>query len=305
MSVERTTLNTHHSSLTTMFYLGCAVWAYKDWVGDLFPAASKSADFLRLYSRRLTAVEGNTTFYATPKPEVVARWAAETPESFRFCLKLPRAVSHAGPLLAQAAAARAFAEHMAPLGPRLGPFFLQLPPGYGPAQRGDLARFIERWPAGYRLAVELRHPDWYAPPHEQALMGLLDRHAVGRVIMDVRPIRQPGAAGGLLDDARERKPNVPMHPLRSGGVAMLRYIGHPDPERNDSWLDEWAPRIAGWLAEGTTVYCFMHCPDEARSPALCRAIQRRLLALQAVPPLPWDALDTSAPDDLPEQLSLF
>ena len=47
------------------FYLGCAVWGYKDWLGELFPAGSKNADFLALYSRRLTTVEGNTTFYAT------------------------------------------------------------------------------------------------------------------------------------------------------------------------------------------------------------------------------------------------
>jgi hypothetical protein len=47
------------------FYLGCAVWGYKAWVGDLFPPRSKQADFLRLYSRRLSTVEGNTTFYET------------------------------------------------------------------------------------------------------------------------------------------------------------------------------------------------------------------------------------------------
>jgi hypothetical protein len=47
------------------FYLGCAVWGYKDWVGELFPPGSRQAGFLSLYSRRLTTVEGNTTFYAT------------------------------------------------------------------------------------------------------------------------------------------------------------------------------------------------------------------------------------------------
>jgi hypothetical protein len=26
------------------FYIGCAVWGYKDWVGELFPPASKSGD---------------------------------------------------------------------------------------------------------------------------------------------------------------------------------------------------------------------------------------------------------------------
>lgn len=275
------------------FFLGCAVWAYKEWIGELFPPGSKSGDLLRLYSRRLTAVEGNTTFYATPKPDVVRRWADETPDTFRFCLKLPREISHAGTLSARVADTRAFVERMALLGPRLGPFFLQLPPGYGPAQRGDLERWLAAWPAAYALSVEVRHPDWYTPPAEAALMDLLDRYGVGRVLMDVRPIRQGApVADDLLAAARERKPDVPLHPLYSGNLALLRYIGHPDPAANDQWLDEWVERLAAWLGAGVSVYCFMHCPDERRSPALCRALQRRLERRAAIPPLPWDALDS-------------
>ncbi len=287
-----------------MFYLGCPLWAYKDWVGDLFPAGARAGDFLRLYSRRLTTVEGNTTFYATPRPAMVARWAAETPESFRFCFKLPRELSHAGALARQIEATRAFVARMAPLGPRLGPFFLQLPPGYGPDQRDDLARWLEAWPAGYPVTVEVRHPGWYSAPAEAALMALLARHGAGRVVMDVRPIRTGDAAGNaLLAAARERKPDVPLRPLHSGGIALIRYIGHPDLERNEPFLDEWAGRITGWLAEGIAVYCFMHCPDEARSPALCRAMQARLERLGAAPPLPWAS--AAIPPPPPEQLSLL
>lgn len=284
------------------FYIGCAVWAYKDWLGGLFPPGSKSSDFLRLYSRRLTTVEGNTTFYAVPKAEIVQRWADETPATFRFCLKLPRAVSHAGPLAAQLADTAAFVARMSGLGSRLGPCFLQLPPGYGPAQIGDLERWLAAWPAAHALAVEVRHPAWYEPPSEAALMDLLNRYGVGRVLMDVRPLKQGSAPeyAAYLQQALERKPDVPLHPLRSGDIALLRYIGHPDPDRNAALLDEWAARIAAWLAEGTQVYCFMHCPDERRSPELCRALQRRLEQRAAVPPLPWDTLDSAA-----EQTSMF
>ncbi len=276
------------------FSIGCAVWAYKDWLGELFPPGSKSADFLALYSRRLTTVEGNTTFYATPKAEVVQRWATETPETFRFCFKLPREISHAGPLALQVEPTRAFIERMAGLGERLGPFFLQLPPGYTPAQIDDLERWLAAWPRERQLAVEVRHGAWYQPPGEQALMDLLERYQVGRVVMDVRPLDAgplPGADENL-ERARDRKPDVSMHPLRSGGVALIRYIGHPIPELNGPLLDEWAERVAGWLAEGTEVYFFCHCPDERRSPALCREFQRRLEQLADVPRLPWDTLDT-------------
>src|SRR5215212_1288324 len=276
------------------FYIGCAVWGYKDWVGELFPKGSKNADFLSLYSRRLTTVEGNTTFYATPKPEVVARWAAETPEGFRFCLKLPREISHEGPLAAQIETTRAFVKRMAGLGDRLGPFFLQLPPGYRADKIDDLERWLADWPKEYRVAVEVRHEDWYAEPHESALMDLLSRYNAGRVVMDVRPLDAGPLPGADVDlqTARDRKPDVPMHQLRSSDVALIRYIGHPTPELNEPLLDEWAERVATWLAEGTEIYFFCHCPDERRSPALCREFQHRLARLTNVPALPWDELDT-------------
>jgi uncharacterized protein YecE (DUF72 family) len=285
-----------------MFYIGCAVWGYKDWVGDLFPPGSKSADLLSLYSRRLTTVEGNTTFYATPKEEVVQRWAAETPEWFRFCFKLPREVSHEGPLAAQVETTRAFVDRMSGLGARLGPFFLQLPPGYRADKIDDLEKWLAAWPREYRISVEVRHDDWYTGPQEIALMQLLHRYNAGRVVMDVRPLSAGPLPGADFDlqAARDRKPDVPMHPLVSGGIALIRYIGHPTLELNGPLLDEWAERVASWLAEGTEVYFFCHCPDERRSPALCREFQRRLERLVDIPPLPWDLLDQGM-----EQQTLF
>jgi uncharacterized protein YecE (DUF72 family) len=275
---------------TRKFFLGCAVWAYKEWVGDLFPPGSKNADFLHLYSRRLTTVEGNTTFYAVPKEEIVLRWLAETPPDFRFCLKIPKEISHSGPLIERLNETRAFVERMEPLSERLGPYFLQLPPSYHPGQIGDLGRWLIAWPKEYPLAVEVRHSDWYAPAGEQALMTLLEAHGVGRVIMDVRPLdlgELPGAEQDLKR-ARDNKPDVPMRPLRSANIALIRYIGHPDVQRNAALLDEWAARIVEWVAEGTQVFFFMHCPTEARSPELCRELQRRLVGQPGITALPWN-----------------
>ncbi|MGA1475539.1 MAG: DUF72 domain-containing protein, partial [Prochlorothrix sp.] len=62
-----------------MFYLGCAVWAYRPWVGEFYPPQSQSRDFLSLYGDRLTAVEGNTTFYSVPDAGTVQRWVEQTP----------------------------------------------------------------------------------------------------------------------------------------------------------------------------------------------------------------------------------
>ncbi len=221
------------------FYLGCAVWAHKDWAGELFPPGSKNAEYLRLYSHRLTTVEGNTTFYATPNVETVRRWASETPENFRFCFKIPQEISHTGLLSAGMAATHAFVDRMAGLGERLGPFFLQLPPGYRADKINDLETWLANWPADRRLTIEVRHAEWYAPQNEMALMDLLNRYQAGRVLMDVRPLQRgplPGAEQDL-QRARDNKPDVPLHPIHSGNIALIRYIGHPDLPLNDPLLD--------------------------------------------------------------------
>jgi uncharacterized protein YecE (DUF72 family) len=272
------------------FHLGCAVWGYKDWVGELFPPGSKQADFLSLYSRRLTTVEGNTTFYAIPGSEVVARWTKESPIDFRFCFKIPREISHEGPLASQVEATRAFVNRMSGLGERLGPFFLQLPPGYRADKLADLEQWLAAWPTEYRIAVEVRHDDWYKEPGESRLMEVLNRHNAGRVLMDVRPLSAgplPGAEENL-QRARDNKPDVPLHPLRSSDIALVRYIGHPDLPLNAPYLDEWAERVGQWLTVGTEVFFFCHCPDERRSPDLCREFQERLERTADVPPLPWN-----------------
>lgn len=148
----------------------------------------------------------------------------------------------------------------------------------------------------------MRHNAWYAAPGEAALTALLERHGAGRVLMDVRPLDLgplPGAEQDL-QRARDNKPSVPLHPLHSGGFALVRYIGHPDLPLNAPLLDEWAARVAAWLGQNVEVFFFMHCPLEQRSPALCRDFQRRLEAQADVPPLPWNLLEGDA-----QQMNLF
>jgi uncharacterized protein YecE (DUF72 family) len=281
------------------YYTGAPIWAHTAWVGNFFPKGTKPSDFLREYARRLTAVEGNTTFYATPSPATIDRWREDTPGSFRFSLKLPRSVSHAGLLMPHLKEALAFVDLARELGTRLGPLFLQLPPRYSPKFTNDLRSFLAAWPRDLKLAVEVRHLDWFGDPHHGMLNALLRERDVARVLIDTRPIRDLPAAeigeGSVyariaerMAQARERKPDVPLLPERTASFAMLRYIGHPQLDANAPLLDEWATRLAGWLNEGADVYAFCHCPDETFSPQICRELHRRVAARVQIEPLPWD-----------------
>ena len=160
--------------MTGRLYYGCPIWACRGWVGNLFPADARAKDFLRHYAAVMTAIEANSTFYALPEPDVVARWRDDTPETFRFCFKFPRAVSHDRRLVDAAAETERFLHRLAPLGPRLGPFFLQMGPSFDRRGFADLLAFLRRLPETYRYTVELRHLDWFDDgPLERDLRQLL------------------------------------------------------------------------------------------------------------------------------------
>jgi uncharacterized protein YecE (DUF72 family) len=288
-------------------YIGCPIWSNKEWVGSLYPEGTKASAYLREYSRRLTTVEGNTTFYAVPSPAMVERWVNETPPFFRFCLKLPRVISHGGKVMDHRAETEHFLGIVGQLGERLGPFFLQLPPAYPPALIEDLREFLGWWPTHLQLAVEVRHPAWFDSPHHPNLQALLASHQMARVIIDTRPIRSlkgdtilKGSVYERLLQARERKPNLPVVPEPTASFTFLRYIGHPHLEQNAPFLDEWAGHLAKWIGEGRDAYVFCHCPDESLDPQLCRVLHQRVQARVPVSPLPQPGTDSG-----PMQARLF
>ncbi|MBE9078171.1 DUF72 domain-containing protein [Romeria aff. gracilis LEGE 07310] len=284
------------------FRMGCAVWAFKDWVGGFYPSGSRSGDFLRLYGERLSAVEGNTTFYSIPDVATVARWAAATPSQFRFCPKLPRTITHTGLLAPHQTAALDFLNRIQGLGQRLGPVMVQLPPAYSPASLDDLNRFLSAWPRqAAPIAVEVRHLDWFRPPHEERLNALLTQLGIGRVLLDTRPVYAWEAPQEDPQRHSQRhKPRVPLQPAVTAPFAIARYIGHPQLNRNIPYLTKWVEHIRQWLNQGAQVYFFVHCPQEVKSPAIAQRFQELLLQAQVpVPPLSWQ-LET-----IPEQLTLF
>ncbi len=268
-------------------YIGGPMWGYKDWVGSFFPARTPASDFLRLYSRQLNTVEGNTVFYALPSTETIARWSQETPPTFRICPKVSRSISHETQLENSRDETLLFIERMRGLGTRLGPMFLQLPPSFNPAQLAQLEAFLQFWPTDVRLAVEVRHADFYSEQYAQELNSLLSQHNVARVMMDTRPIRVGSTKEQQVLQARERKPNLPLQIALTTDFTFLRYIGHPRMEVNEPLLDSWSQQIAQWLTQGTTVYAFCHCPFEEHSPEICAALYQRVGALVPLPPLTW------------------
>ncbi len=316
------------------YHLGCPIWSNRRWIGSLFTRSARAADFLRQYAAVFNTVEGNTTFYAVPSADTVARWAEETPAGFRFSFKLPRSITHERRLVDADAEVAAFLERMSPLGERLGPFMLQLPPGFGPAALPILEAFLDRWampklaPAVNNpvpdpnflpevtpetlkptFAVEVRHPGFFdGGAAEAALEALLEAYGADRVILDTRPLRAADASIPEVRTAQQRKPDLPVRFDITGRQPILRYIAHAELAANDAWLAEWAGIVAGWIAEGRTPFVFIHAPDDTWAPPLARRFHT-LLAERAdvgeMPVWPGEADDGGAQPVEARQLGLF
>lgn len=280
------------------FRIGCAVWAYKGWIGELYPKGTKATDFLRLYSQRFTTVEGNTTFYSVPDSETVAHWASQMQPGFELCTKLPKALTHNGFLQNSIPGALKFLERMQGLGNHLGPIFAQLPPSYEPAFLEDLRAFLTAWPRSEApLAIEVRHPDWFTEPHATHLNTLLQDLGVGWVLLDTRP----AYAAKHSPPLEIRKPKLPLQPVVTAPFSLVRFISHPNPAVNQPFLEEWVAWVNRELDLGHRIYFFAHCPIEKHSPSNARQFQQLLERHGvSVPPLPWNNINSE-----PQQLSLF
>lgn len=281
------------------YFLGCPSWNEPAWRGGLYPAGSASRDFLAAYCRVFNTVEGNTTFYARPAATTLARWAQTMPEGFRFCAKLPRDISHEGDLRASLAAAGDFLELLAPLGARVAPLWLQLPASFGPPRLAELAAFIDGLAAPHGLAVEVRHPAFFARgDEEKALNRLLRDRGVERIGLDSRALFSCTERSPAVLHAQSKKPRVPPRPAAFTHQPQVRFIGHPDLAANDAFLAPWLDKVAAWIEEGRAPHVYLHTPDNHRAPELARRFHAQLMA--RLPGLPALAESSSG-----EQLGLL
>ena len=259
------------------YYLGCPSWSEPAWRGSLYPDGSRSADFLPLYAQVFNAVEGNTTFYASPSADTVARWAERMPAHLRFCAKLPREISHAGDLLEQLNGAEDFRCLLAPLGKRVAPFWLQLPASFGPQRLAELTSFIEPW-QGSELAIEVRHPAFFAKgDEERKLNRLLHERGIERICLDSRALFSCASSAPAVLHAQAKKPRLPLRPTAFSLAPQLRFIGHPELLANDPFLAPWLDKVAGWVEEGRTPYVFLHTADNRLAPQLAQRFHQQLM----------------------------
>ena len=276
------------------YYLGCPGWGTKTWLGRLFPPGTRATEFLERYARVFNTVEGNTTFYALPTPDIVARWRDQVPSEFRFCFKFPRAISHDKLLVDCGAELDEFFEAVAPLAGLLGTLMLQLPPRFDASQLGRLAEFLDALPTQFAYAVEPRHEVFIdGGAADQALQAMLHDRAIDLVVMDTRGLHRTHSL--TLADVRGRKPALPVIMRATASRPIVRLVPHEDFAESRSEAEGWAAQITTWIGEGKQPYFFMHSPDDTHAPENAYRFHALLRGVGELPP--WQSG--------PRQLSLI
>jgi len=271
------------------YFLGCPSWSESAWRDYLYPADARANEYLGLYSQVFNAVEGNTTFYASPAPATVARWAQVMPAHFRFTAKFPREVSHAADLREQLDAAITFTRLMAPLGGRVSPYWLQLPAMFGPARSAELSHFLDE--VAVPVAVEVRNDAFFARGEEERQLNrLLLERGVERICLDPRALFSCTSRDPAVLHAQAKKPKVPPRPAAFSQHPQVRFIGHPQLDANETFLTPWVDKIASWIEEGRSPYIFLHTSDNRLAAALAQRFHQRLMqrlpGLASLPELP-------------------
>jgi uncharacterized protein YecE (DUF72 family) len=269
-------------------HVGCAMWTHRPWQGRFVPHPLPPGERLRAYASWCNAVEGNTTFYATPARDTVASWARQTDPSFRFVVKLPKSITHERRLAGVDDELRLFLHAIEPLGPRAHALWLQLPGSFTPADVAVLADVLRRLPSSYRYAVEVRHRAFFDDPRSTRLLeAALATVAAEWIPFDTGVFFQEAPTSDAERDAWNNKPRMPRRSRALTDRPIVRYLGRDAAARTIEGWRPWVDTVTGWLREGRSPTVFIHTPDNADAPMLARRfhddVRARLPELEALP----------------------
>lgn len=295
--------------------IGISGWRYPPWRGTFYPKGLAQSWELQYASRALPAIEINSSFYALQTPARFEKWAADTPEDFRFTVKAPRFITHILRLQDPASAMANFvASGLFALGEKLGAVLWQFPPSmkfdpdqfeaflkllpHSAAEAAALAvrreprmhdKELLSPPEGHamRHAIEVRHDSFACP----AFVALLRKYKAALVIADT---------GGRWPEFEDITADFVY--LRLHGANQTYESGYSDEQ-----LEHWAARIGCWsqgrqvndaklisdvaapTRSARDVFCFfdntmkVKAPENARRLLSLLGLERGLPKLQSVP----------------------
>ncbi len=173
--------------------IGCGSWADAAYVELLYPKAFPPDLRLCAYAMWFDHVEVNASYYALPRKDAVEKWVEQTPASFLFDIRVPRAISQ-GPEKAgrDGRLTSLLLKGLEPLirTKKLGVFLLVLSPSFTPERHKleELDPLIDRM-RPRSLAVELRHSSWVSASLRRSTLDFFRERKLTWVSVDMPQIK--------------------------------------------------------------------------------------------------------------------
>ncbi len=231
-----------------MILVGTSGYNYPEWKGSFYPADIAAAKMLPYYASRFQTVEINYTFYRMPTATLVAGWARQVPDGFRFTLKAPRRITHDRRLRDVGDLVSGFCAAAAELGPKLGALLFQLPPNF----KQDLAvfdAFLDTLPPRVTAAFEFRHDSW----HDEAVFDRLRARNLALCIADTESRSTPLVS-----------------------TADYSYFRLRDEGYTDADIGSWSRSARELGADGRDVFVYFKHEDAGKGAVFGEAMLRRL-----------------------------
>jgi len=230
-------------------HIGVSGFSYASWKGRFYPKELKSEDFLAYYSQHLDSTEVNSSFYASPKADVVKSWASKTNEGFRFSFKAPRQITHILKLgKGSSEAADRLSKVLDLLGPKRGPVLFQLPP-FSKQDLSLLEEFLSETSGIKSRVFEFRHESWLQEPTYR----LLERHG----------------AAFCIAETDDMKPAFQV----TGGLAYFRL-------RKESYgakaVDRWAKKISETAGGSRECYAYLRHDETGENAILAQRLSEKI-----------------------------
>ncbi len=213
-------------------HIGCAGWNLQR---EYWPAFADQGTHLQRYASRLDAVEINSSFYRPHRAQTYARWASSVPEGFRFCVKVPKQITHVLRLQHCEQVLDDFLAQCLGLQAKLGCLLVQLPPSlvFVESVAGTFFNALRQRFSG-PVVLEPRHESWI-----QAAPLLID-HRIAQARVDPSRVSNDSTPGGWLG----------VQYWRLHGTPRLYYSAY-----EASYLQRLAAELQAAVRDGTPSWC--------------------------------------------------
>lgn len=238
------TLNKKHE---LKIYIAAPAWGVKSWKGKIYPEKLQSKDYLKFYAQSFNSIELNTTHYRLPEKATIFEWMKDVPNEFRFCPKVTQTISHYSGLTNEQKVDEYF-QRMMFFDDSFGCNFMQMHENFSPKRFNDISKFTTFLRQEYKVAVELRHNDWFK---DDGIFNYFRSKNIGSVITDVAGRRDV------------------LHMNITAPFTVIRFVGNNLHQSDYSRIDSWVKKIKEWSEFGLKeVFFFVHEPEELFCPEI-------------------------------------